>query len=258
MKNLKILSFYSNYLTTLPSTIGQLSNLETLDCQFNKLTKFSTEIPTLPSLIKLNLNGNELRDLCGMPQELPQLHELHLRSNKLQSLIGIPANLPNLHTLFLYDNQLETLEYFPSCPKLIDFDLNNNPLNSLYGLPLNQFSSMVHTLLQSTGFRHPVRLNLSEKGHALLDQCTRPESIEFHENAYNQLHQFYKKSSLMLCEKWIEGENLTNEEQDRIAYEGGSKERQLLEKILSTDHYVLRQIDDRLKLSLNADYRILR
>lgn len=71
-----------NYITILPSTIGNLSKLERLDIAYNRLSTIPSDIGNLTNLRVLHLQHN---NLTTFPQELSNLRnleELYLNNNE--------------------------------------------------------------------------------------------------------------------------------------------------------------------------------
>jgi internalin A len=71
-----------NYLSKLPSEIGQLTNLTTLDLSSNRLTTLPGEIWQLNNLKFLDLSHNQLSKLSAKIRNLKKLEKLDLRNNR--------------------------------------------------------------------------------------------------------------------------------------------------------------------------------
>jgi hypothetical protein len=122
---------YKN-LTTLPKSIGNLTNLETLDLADNKLTALPDSIGNLTNLKILKLDMNDLKSLPESIGNLTNLKILNLYMNDLKSLPKSIGNLTNLETLDLYANKLKELpESIGNLTNLKTLDLEGNKLREL-------------------------------------------------------------------------------------------------------------------------------
>ena len=61
-------------LTTLPASIGKLTNLECLDVSFNRVSSLPPEMKSLKNLKTLNLSGN--RYLAKLPEVIKEISSL--------------------------------------------------------------------------------------------------------------------------------------------------------------------------------------
>lgn len=127
-----ILNLEGNNLTSLPESIGDLTNLTILRLNHNKLTSLPESIGNLTKLSRLYLNHNELTSLPESISNLTNLIWLDLDDNKLTSLPKSIDNLTNLIWLYLKSNKLTSLpESIGNLNKLILLNLDNNKLTSL-------------------------------------------------------------------------------------------------------------------------------
>jgi len=134
---LHILGLLENNLTSIPSSIGNLTNLETLILGKNSLSSLPEEIGNLTNLEELSLYYTNLTSLPSWIGKLTNLVELDLSFNKLTSLPKEIGNLKNLETLTLDDNKLTSLPI--EMAKLTNLDaleLGNNKLK-LKDVPKN-------------------------------------------------------------------------------------------------------------------------
>jgi hypothetical protein len=123
------LDLSSNNLTSLPESIGNLTNLKGLDLGWNKLTSLKG-IEKLTNLERLDLGRNGLTSLKGI-EKLTNLERLDLGDNKLTSIEGI-GNLTNLEWLSLPSNNLTSLpESIGNLTNLKGLDLMYNELTDL-------------------------------------------------------------------------------------------------------------------------------
>ena len=124
------LNLSSNNLTSLPESIGNLTNLKGLDLGWNKLTSLKG-IEKLTNLERLDLGRNELTSLKGI-EKLTNLERLDLGDNELEILPDWIGNLKNLRGLNLSSNNLTSLpESIGNLTNLKGLDLMYNELTDL-------------------------------------------------------------------------------------------------------------------------------
>jgi len=122
----------SNQLTSLPESIGNLSNLQELALMNNQLTSLPESIGNLSSLIRLNFYNNQLESMPESIGNIGSLENLYLRENQLISLPESFGDLAALQYLELSYNQLLSLpESFGSLASLQDLILWENQLTFL-------------------------------------------------------------------------------------------------------------------------------
>ncbi len=98
------LNLVNNQLTSLPNSIGNLTQLQKLRLTFNHLTSLPDSIGNLTQLKTLSLGRNRLTSLPNSIGNLTQLQELYLRRNILTSLPNSIGNLTQLQELDLSFN----------------------------------------------------------------------------------------------------------------------------------------------------------
>ncbi|MHA2346780.1 MAG: leucine-rich repeat domain-containing protein [Candidatus Hodarchaeales archaeon] len=96
-------------LTSLPESIGQLTQLTSLDLRDNQLSSLPVSIGQLTQLRHLDLRDNQLTSLPVSIGQLTQLRHLDLRDNQLTSLPESIGQLMQLVSLNLRENQLTNL-----------------------------------------------------------------------------------------------------------------------------------------------------
>jgi Leucine-rich repeat (LRR) protein len=109
LSNLRALSFRSNSITSLPSSLGNLTSLEEFAVNENSLEgALFTELGRLSALQKLDLNDNRFSgDIPSEIGRLEYLETLNLSSNRLEGRIPTQLGLlVNLQLLLLQSNQL--------------------------------------------------------------------------------------------------------------------------------------------------------
>lgn len=200
-------------LSSLPDSIGNLKNLQILDVSNCPIHNFPNSIGKCENLHKIRLNGCPIYDL--------------------------PESMENLRlTHFSMDTPFMTV-----LPRGIRFDplsrdeinLKKIPLRSLYGITYE----MIH-------YAQYEKTNLTLKGKNLERHCREDED--------RKLIVYYKKHPSELAVAFAaDPASLTEDEQERLAWEGGEKERKVLENspLIPRDHFILKEISDRLKISVN-------
>jgi len=119
-------------LTTLPKSLGQLTNLQILDLSENQLKSFPKVLGQLTNLQELFLTDNELTSLPKWLGKLSKLEWLNLDYNQLTSLPDSLDQLTNLKFLDLAHSQLTSLpETLGQLTDLLRLDLGGNNLTSL-------------------------------------------------------------------------------------------------------------------------------
>jgi internalin A len=131
-ENSTSLDLSGNQLTSLPESIGALSNLRVLDLRNNRLKRLSAAIGQLTNLQELYLYDNQLTNLPAAIGQLTNLVILGLSDNQL---IGLPdsfGQLQNLEILFLSGNNLTRLSpLVGQLSNLIRLSLSENSLIEL-------------------------------------------------------------------------------------------------------------------------------
>ena len=97
---------YKVYLTSIPSSIGDLECLRLLDCSC-KLQTVPKEVGNLTNLMELSLCDNRLETLPDELGRLTDLMRLSLCDNKLTTLPVTYSNLINLILLDVNDNKVD-------------------------------------------------------------------------------------------------------------------------------------------------------
>ncbi len=131
-ENSTSLDLSGNQLTSLPESIGALSNLRVLDLRNNRLKRLSAAIGQLTNLQELYLYDNQLTNLPAAIGQLTNLVILGLSDNQLIGLPDSLGQLQNLEILFLSGNNLARLSpLVGQLSSLIRLSLSENSLVEL-------------------------------------------------------------------------------------------------------------------------------
>ena len=118
-------------ITTIPSSIDNLTELEQLFLSYNDISFLSFSIGNLLKLEYLDLTWNELTALPNSIGNLANLIVLVVEFNNLTELPSEINNLSNLETLNLGGNFITELPYIGSLASLTTLNINNNYITSL-------------------------------------------------------------------------------------------------------------------------------
>jgi leucine-rich repeat protein SHOC2 len=126
------LDLYQQQLTTLPESIGNLTDLVSLRLVDNNLNTLPESIGNLTNLRELRLYQNQLKTLPDSIANLQQLTWLSLSLNRLTVFPEQIAELTNLSGLRLNGNQLTVLpQTITKLINLTHLDISGNPLIDL-------------------------------------------------------------------------------------------------------------------------------
>ena len=132
MKTIHVADFSSLVLTSLPESIGMLSQLTELNISGNRLTSLPESIGMLSQLTRLNISRNQLTSLPKSIGNLTDLTDLDTFSNQLTSLPESIGRLSQLTKLNISYNQLTSLpESIKNLPNLLRLDITSNQFSDL-------------------------------------------------------------------------------------------------------------------------------
>ncbi|MHA1561247.1 MAG: leucine-rich repeat domain-containing protein [Promethearchaeota archaeon] len=208
-------------------TLSKLKYLKKLSLSTNNLIKLPEPLKNLKDLTHLNLERNKLSSLPEWFGDFKNLVDLRLNNNDLYSLPESFGNLEDLEILVLSHNQLTFLpESFQNFHYLKSLNLGYNKFRSFTNLPIQYF------VIENWPERILEGNNCNQKGESLY---------------YNteEFFKYYSKPTLKLAQQYFENTNsLTEEEKERLAWEGSFRERKILEldelKIPPNDPILLR------------------
>jgi leucine-rich repeat protein SHOC2 len=149
LTNLESLEIRHNRLISLPESIGLLTNLDSLELWNNRLISLPESIGRLTNLTLLDLQHNQLTTLPESIGQLTSLNYIELGNNQLTSLPDSFKNLTNLQSLQLSDNQFKSVpESIGKLTNLKWLDLDGNQLTNLPEF-LGEFLNLKHLKLQN-------------------------------------------------------------------------------------------------------------
>ena len=132
LTNLTSLTLDNNQLVGLPIEIGLLTQLQTLSISNNRLSSLPTQLGNLSNLMSLRMYNNQLTSLPVELWLLTRLQTLDVQSNRLASVPTEIGNLSSLTNLNLGNNQLTSVpSSLGNLTSLRTLSLYNNLLTSL-------------------------------------------------------------------------------------------------------------------------------
>ena len=165
------------------------------------------------------------------------------------------GNLTNLKSLLdISHNKLNSLpESFKNIKNCEYLVIHHNPIRSLSNINLNFLSYLIHDRwdLYENELLEYVYINYIEK----LKSCYS----DAYEEILKELIEYYKKSPRQLALQHADDQNaLTDEEKERLAYEGGWKEREILELKVPPNDSILEEITKCLIIVFPNGFKILK
>lgn len=239
-------------LTELPNSIGDLKELRLLNLSSNRLKNLPESFQNLNNLEILHLNGNSFRVLPKFFGNLINLRELFLGYNILTSLPEQFGNLINLRKLFLGPNKISVLpESFRYLNKIRGLELGGTGLRSFSNIPKEYLDEMELGEDGGEGECFSSKGNYPSK-HA-------KEILGKNENMF-EICDYYSDSPLELAAKYIREKNsLSPVDKDRLAWEGGFRERRLIEEGgIEPNDPVLAEINKRLTMTCNNGLELIK
>ena len=229
---------------------------------------------SLPSLKKLEITKTNIRFLKYLPSELPALEYFDLSNNKLISFKGLPSKLPSLKEFKINDNQFTSWLDYPDrsifgkrYPKIQRY---GNPIRTLSGIEEYRLNSFVGDKITMPSFRLCPRgtqlvwdwIEIKIKEGLVLKEPTEefPDyRLVRDPERFKAIAEFYRKTPMELAQQYIEKpDSLTEDEIERLGWEGGYQERQLLESNFSPENPLLKEISQRLTHELSSGLTLLK
>ncbi|WP_310483471.1 leucine-rich repeat domain-containing protein [Chamaesiphon sp. VAR_48_metabat_403] len=137
----KKLRLVDNELTSLPESIGSLSNLNILYLRKNQLASLPESISNLTNLSILDLGDNQFSYLPESIFNLANLKSLNVINSQLTDLPTSIVNFSNLTELQLDKNPLSDLSILQDLPKLVDVLFFGTWLPRQYWTKLSEWKS---------------------------------------------------------------------------------------------------------------------
>ncbi|QEE14972.1 leucine-rich repeat domain-containing protein [Promethearchaeum syntrophicum] len=230
----------------------KLQNLETLYMDNCRLNQFPKNIQYLKNLKNLRFTRNNLPTL---PQWLGNLTKLDSFTCHNNSILFMPDSLKNLQNLTEINIGGNLIEIVPGFIATLDnlrfLSIWGNPLRSFSNIPEYLFADTIRDGLKEGTFRSDM---LDPKGKELLENFKNGISENF-----TQLYNHYKKSPKQLAQQYVDNpKSLTKVERGRLAWEGGLREREILELKLQPEDPTLLEINKRLSVPLKNGLRIMK
>ncbi len=251
-KELRELLLDSNYLSSLPESFQNLTNLEVLQLERNNFTLLPIWIGNLKNLRVLFLGDNKFRTLFETIGNLENLRELDLGRYNFTSLPEWFGNLKNLTCVYLGPNKISVLpESFKNLKKFAWIGLEDAGLRSFSNIP-QEFIDQIDPFEDCLDWEC-----FSSKGNYPSKHAK--ETIGLDENIYD-IWDYYCVSPLELAAKYAKDQNsLIPHEKDRLAWEGGFRERQLIEEGgVEPDDFILAEINKRLVIKCDNGLELIK
>mgnify|MGYP001231857402 FL=1 len=191
------LNLANKEITTIPSTIDDLTELKQLFLSYNNISFLTYNIGNLEKLEHLSLSFNSLNDLPSTIGNLENLITLDVELNFLSSLPNEIGNLSNLLTLNVANNELSDLPNLSNLDKLENLYVNYNSLSYI--------SSSI-TLLESLRILNVANNQLTDLPFGLCDM----NSLELLSIAGNQICEPLESSCAQIDLQGEDGQNCSD------------------------------------------------
>jgi len=250
--NLRELHLNLNNFTSLPDCLENLKYLHYLSLGVNKLQSLPDWFGDLKNLEHLDLSGNNFTSLPNCVENLKYLHYLSLGGNKLHSLPDWFGDLENLEHVSLIFNKISILpESFRNLVKLGEIALNNTGLRSFSNIP----DEFIDTLdIPDDSWPWTIFYG---KGKGNYPSIKAQEIIGFD---FIDFMQYYRVSPLELAQKYAQDQDsLSAQEKDRLAWEGGFRERNVIEMGgIKPDDAILTEINKSLTITSDNGLELMK
>ena len=108
-KDAAMILLSDNSLTSLPPEIGELTSAITFDVANNYLTMVPTQIGNMSNLKSINLSGNKIQSIPSTISKLTKLELLDLRNNRITDVPVEIYNMSSIKTINLSGNPINDL-----------------------------------------------------------------------------------------------------------------------------------------------------
>jgi hypothetical protein len=235
-----------------------LQNLTELECVIITNCNLHT-IPRFAeknNMKKLILTSNLIENIDNLVN-LSKLQKLSLEHNQIESLDHFPE-LRELQVLRLSHNKIAKINTILILPALRELYLTDNKLHSLWGIP-NEFLNRWSKKPKTGEYRFFFEMN------SLVFQRPKQRSEkykEYHQSKWKKYPQYWKnlfmRSTIELAIQYARHETLSQLEKERLMWEGGYQELRILEQTRLTTDRIVKNIQERLQITLNMDFNILK
>ncbi len=285
LPNLKRLLISGKSLESLkgiPQDFPKLEKIRISNTNIRNLEFFPANIPYLKEII---LVRNKLVSLKGLPSHIPVLNKLDLSYNHLASLEDISHHFGKRNpSIRVRENPIRTLAGIKNRPlfeRLVGFGRNSycphvdistfqlcpagiKLINDYHQKRKEQFNK-----LSKYQEREEFNAGFINSLSHLYDDVEMPTAEDFRRSEREipalktAIIEYYRKTPMELAQQYAENpESLTKGELERLGWEGGYQERQLLESNLSLGNdcpnSVLEEISKRLTHQLSSGLSILK
>lgn len=204
-------------LTELPDSMGDLKELRILDLRCNLLKKLPESFQNLSNLREFYLGANQFTSLPEWFDNLRNLRILSLINIKLHSIPESIGGLEYLEKISLRNNEIPVLpESFRNLKSLVYIDL--------YDTGLRSFSNIPKEIIDQ-----PDTFGMIWSDFSYYNDPS-PQAKDLISSHLYGFWEFYRLSPIELAQKYAKDQDsLTPVEKDRLAWEGGFRERNVLE-----------------------------
>jgi len=246
------LTLYGLDLTSLPGSIGDLKELRILSLSSNQLKSLPESFQNLINLEILHLSGNKFQTLPDWFGNLIKLRQLNMWGNKLHSIPETIGKLKNLRGIILNDNNISVLpESFRNLNRIRNLELNNAGLRSFSNIPkgfldgaFEDFEDYLDWECFSSKGNYPSKHAKDELGD---------------DENFFEIWLYYHVSPIELAAKYAnDQESLTPLQKDRLSWEGGWRERQLIEAKVKPDNSILSEINKPLIIACDNGMELIK
>ena len=251
LKKLKYIKiFQCKNFSLLPNWFCNLTQLEIIDISECSLQILPEKIHKLNNVRRINLSQNNgLIHISQWLKNLPKLEILNLYMSNIDWLPNSKNILHNLADVDISYNNLQFIPDFLSQDNITFLVIRGNPLRSLSNIP--NYDIFEWNIVDF--FREDIIGCLD-----LLPEIME-KLQEYPRNMIQELYEFYRKAPVKLAQQYADNpRSLTTDEQKRLAWEAGNRERQILELKLKPEDPILTEINKRLSIPVKNGLNIMK